>query len=113
MQRVLAAMEIEGVEAADLETVLHVAGELVRKGTPPDVIVSRVTLPDGNGMQALDQLAELFPSARHVLVSHFPKQLLFTLPGFADRRAEFLQAEFTDDQFRKVIERSVAKSRSA
>lgn len=113
MKRVLAGMNIEGVEAVDLENLLRVAGELVRKGTPPDVIVSRVTLPDGNGMQALDQMAELFPHARHVLVSHFPKQLLFAVPGFADRRAEFLQAEFADDQFRKVIERSLARTRSA
>lgn len=113
MKRVLAAMEIAEVEATDMESVLRVAGELVRNGTPPGVVVSRVTLPDGNGMQALDQLSELFPHARQVLVSHFPKNLLFTLPGFADRQAEFLQAEFTDDQFRKVIERSWARTRSA
>ena len=113
MKRVLAGMEIQGVGAPDMESVLAVAGELVRNGTPPAVIVSRVTLPDGNGIQALDQLAELFPHARQVLVSHFAKNLLFTLPGFGDRQAEFLQAEFTDEQFRKVIERSMARTRSA
>lgn len=96
-----------------MESVLGVAGELVRNGTPPALIVSRVTLPDGNGMQALDQMAELFPHARQVLVSHFPKNLLFAVPGFGDRQAEFLQAEFTDDQFRKVIERSLARTRTA
>ncbi len=109
MKRVLATMDTSVVEAGDLSTVSSVAAHLVRNGTPPDVIVSRVTLPDGSGIQALDEMADLFPRAHQVLVSHFPKSLLLSLPGFADRRAEFLQAAFSDDQFRKVVERCIGR----
>lgn len=108
MSAVLGEMEVAVVHAADLREAAEVAAQLVRSGNPPDAIVARVTLPDGSGVQALDRLAELFPLAHQVLVSHYPKRLLFSLPGFASRRAEFLQAKFTDDQFRKVMQRALA-----
>lgn len=113
MRRVLETLDTSILEAGDLASASEVAGQLVREGTPPDVIVSRATLPDGSGLKAFDELSEFFPEARQVLVSHYPKRLLFTLPGFADRRAEFLQAAFTDEDFRKVMERSLARARTA
>jgi DNA-binding NtrC family response regulator len=113
MKRVFAAMNVTVAEARDLETASDAAAELARNAAPPDLIVARVTLPDGSGVQVLNQIGEMFPDARQVMVSHFPKRLLISIPGFADRMAEFLQAEFTDDQFRKVVERSFARTRTA
>ncbi len=113
MKTILAGMDAEVVEAADLANLSRVAAALASGGQAPELIVVRVTLPDGSGVQALNEMAELFPAARQVLVSHFSKRLLFTMPGFAECRAEFLQAEFTDEQFRKVADRALAIRRSA
>lgn len=113
MRGILDAMGVDCVEAADVESAVIVGQELIGHGRVPDAIVSRVTLPDGSGVQALTQLSEFFPQARQVLVSHFPRRLLSTIPGFADRQAEFIQAAFTDDQFRRVMERTLAKRRTA
>jgi CheY-like chemotaxis protein len=110
MNTVLAGMGAAVVEAGGLDTACAVAEGLSQAGTLPVLIVVRVTLPDGNGVEVLDRLNALFPHANYLLVSHFPKRLLFSLPGFASLRAEFLQAAFSDDEFRRVAERSLGRS---
>ena len=44
-----------------------------------------------------------------MLISHHPRSLLSSVPGFLDHAANFLQAEFTDDQFRAAVERALAR----
>ena len=104
MLQVLEDMRVAAVEARGLTEACSVAAELARSGSAPRAIVARATLPDGSGVEALDELAALFPRAHAVLISHYPKSLLFSMPGFAEQRAEFLQAEFTDEQFRRVMQ---------
>lgn len=113
MLDVLALMEVGVRQAADLREAVDSADGMLQQGMAPEAIVCRVTLPDGSGMEALDHLSSLFPDARQVMVSHFPKDLLLSLPAFANRRAEFLQAEFTDEEFRHVMRRALARGKGA
>jgi DNA-binding NtrC family response regulator len=113
MKSVLAGMGAGVVDASGLDEACAIAGELASAGKPPELIVARVTLPDGSGVQVLEEMAELFPHAHRVVISHFPVRLLYSLPGFASLRAEFLQAAFTDDQFRKVVRHALEHSISS
>src|SRR5690348_16755715 len=106
MRRVLAGMEASAIAAADEASLRDAEDYLKNKGTPPDLIVARVTLPTGSGIRLLKEASSSFPKARHIVVSHYPKSLLLTVPGFIDHVGDFLQEEFTDDQFRRAVERS-------
>jgi CheY-like chemotaxis protein len=110
MKSVLAEMGAGEVEADSLDAACDLAEGLARDARAPKLIVVRVTLPDGNAVQVFDRLAVLFPHAHYVLVSHYPKHLLFSVPGFASLRAEFLQAAFTDEEFRKVVGRVLGRT---
>jgi CheY-like chemotaxis protein len=110
MKSVLAEMDAGVVEASSLDEACDLAEDLAGDDRAPKLILVRVTLPDGNAVQVFDRLAVLFPHAHYVLVSHYPKPLLFSVPGFASLRAEFLQAAFTDDEFRKVVGRVLGQS---
>jgi CheY-like chemotaxis protein len=107
MSQVLGEMQVAVVHARGVSEARSVAAELARSGSAPRAIVARATLPDGSGLEALNELAALFPQAHQVLISHYPKELLFSMPGFAFQRAEFLQAEFTDEQFRRVMQHAL------
>jgi len=113
MKNVLAAMGLSVTEACDQEEIDHAAAEFEQKGAPPDLIIVRVTLPEGSGVQVMNDLCARFPNARRLLVSHYAKSLLFSIPDFASCEADFLQAEFTDREFRKCVERTLAKRETA
>jgi DNA-binding NtrC family response regulator len=110
MRRVLAGMEASVVAATDEESLRDAEAYLTRKGTPPVLIVARVTLPSGSGIRLLNEAAATFPDAQHLMVSHYPRNLLYSVPGFTDHASDFLQEEFTDDQFRRAVERALSKA---
>jgi DNA-binding NtrC family response regulator len=109
MRRVLAGMESSVVAAPDEETLHDVEAYLMSKGTPPALIIARVTLPTGSGIRLLKEASTTFPAARHLVVSHYPRNLLYAVPGFAEYMSNFLQEEFTDDQFRRQVDRVLSK----
>ena len=110
MRRVLAGMHASVMAATDEESLRDAEAYLVRKETPPVLIVARVTLPTGSGIRLLKEASSKFPDARHIVVSHYPRSLLHSVPGFADHMSDFLQEEFTDDQFRRAVDRALAKA---
>lgn len=107
MRRVLAGMEMRALAAADEQTLQDVLATMI-KSEPPVLIVARVALPTGSGIRLLEETAAQFPGAQQMLISHHPRSLLMSVPGFADHAVNFLQAEFSDDQFRSAVERALA-----
>jgi DNA-binding NtrC family response regulator len=113
MRRVLAAMKLRVYAVGDEKELDAVAATLLNGETPPALIVARVALPTGSGIRMMEETAAAFPDAGRLLISHHPRSLLMSLPGFANHTAEFLQAEFTDDQFRTTVERVLPPRRAA
>lgn len=107
MRRVLAGMGASVATASDVASLAESIAHLRNRGLVPALIVARVTLPSGSGICLLEEAAAAFPAARHLLVSHHPKSLLLMVPGFANHCGHFLQAGFTDDQFRAMVERTL------
>ena len=58
----------------------------------------------------LEETASNYPQAGRLLVSHHPETLLMSAPGFANYAANFLQAEFSDDQFRSAVGRALPQT---
>lgn len=113
MRRVLAGMKLSAMAAQDDETLREAAKYLGGKDAPPILIIARVALPSGSGIRLLEDAAALFPEARHLVVSHYPKDLLNSVPGFIQHSDNFLQEEFTDDQFRMAVENALARATRA
>jgi CheY-like chemotaxis protein len=107
MCRVLAGMGIRVYAVSDQEALDDLCASLTRAATSPSLIVARVALPSGSGIRMLDETAAKFPQAGRLLISHHPLSLLMSAPGFAKHVANFLQAEFTDDQFRSAVGRAL------
>lgn len=108
MRRVLVGMQMRAVAVsgeAELEDALAI---LVREA--PALVIARVALPSGSGIRLLEETVERFPGAEPMLISHHPKTLLMSVPGFATHSVSFLQAEFTDEQFRTAIERALPRA---
>jgi DNA-binding NtrC family response regulator len=110
MRRVLAGMQASVVAATDEESLRDAETYLERKETPPVLIIARVTLPSGSGIRLLKDASSKFPDAHHIVVSHYPRTLLHSVPGFTDHMSDFLQEEFTDDQFRRAVERALSRA---
>jgi DNA-binding NtrC family response regulator len=110
MRRVLAGMGLKVYAVCDQEALDDQIVTLRRAGTAPSLIVARVALPSGSGIRMLEETAENFPDAGRLLVSHHPRSLLMSAPGFANYITNFLQAEFTDEQFRSAVERALPRA---
>jgi DNA-binding NtrC family response regulator len=113
MRRVLAGMKMRAIAVSDEDSLGDAIATLVRTDAPPVLIVARVALPSGSGIRMLEETAARYPKAQQMLISHHPRNLLFAVPGFADHSANFLQAEFSDDQFRLAVERALARGSAA
>jgi DNA-binding NtrC family response regulator len=109
MRRVLAGMSLRVYAVSDEQARQDLGSSLLRAGTPPALIVARVALPTGSGIRMMEETAEAFPQAGRLLISHHPRPLLMSVPGFAHYAANFLQAEFTDEQFRVSVERALPR----
>ena len=107
MRRVLAGMGMRVYAVSDQVALDDLTATLLRVETPLSLIVARVALPSGSGIRMLEETAASFPQAGRLLVSHHPFSLLMSAPGFANYATNFLQAEFTDDQFRAAVERAL------
>src|SRR5690348_12915459 len=81
MRRVLAGMDTSVMAAIDEESLRDAEAYLKSKGTLPVLIVARVTLPTGSGIRLLKEAATSFPDAHHLVVSHYPRNLLYSVPG--------------------------------
>lgn len=110
MRRVLAGMSLRVYAVSDEPARRELISSLLRSGTPPSLIVARVALPTGSGIRMMEETAQAFPEAGRLLVSHHPISLLMSVPGFADHSVNFLQAEFTDEQFRAAVGRALPRS---
>jgi DNA-binding NtrC family response regulator len=108
MRRVLAGMGLRAFAVSDQAALDDLVSGVLRGETAPSLIVARVALPSGSGIRMLEETAARFPDAGSLLVSHHPRPLLMSVPGFANY-AHFLQAEFTDDQFRAAVERALPR----
>jgi DNA-binding NtrC family response regulator len=108
MRRVLAGMSIRALAAADEDGLRDTVALLVHDKRPPALIIARVALPSGSGIRMLEETAAVFPEAQQMLISHYPRTLLSSVPGFLDHAANFLKAEFTDEQFRAAVDRALA-----
>ena len=106
MRRVLAGLGLRAYAVSDEEALQDLTASLLRNATPPTLIIARVALPTGSGIRMMEETASNFPDAGRLLISHHPRTLLMSVPGFAKYAGEFLQAEFTDDQFRAAVEGS-------
>lgn len=107
MRRVLAGMGMRAFAVADQDGLDRVVASLP---SAPSLVIARVALPSGSGIRMLEETCAKFPDAGCLLVSHHPLTLLMSAPGFARHAANFLQAEFTDDQFRAAVERALPRS---
>jgi DNA-binding NtrC family response regulator len=110
MRRVLAGMGLRVFAVSDQDGLDDLMATLLRGATEPALIVARVALPSGSGIRMLDETAARFPEAGRLLVSHHPRTLLMSAPGFAKHATNFLKAEFTDDQFRAAVERALPRA---
>jgi DNA-binding NtrC family response regulator len=113
MRRVLAAMKLRVYAVGDQAELDSVTAILAQGESAPSLIVARVALPTGSGIRMMEETATAFPEAGRLLISHHPRSLLMSLPGFASYTADFLQAEFTDDQFRAAVERALPSRAAA
>ena len=113
MTRVLAGIGCRTVTAGDDVAARQVCAELLRQGMAPGVIIARVALPSGSGIRMMEEAAAVFPEAACLLISHHPRNLLFAVPGFPEHSTNFLQAEFTDDQLQKTVERLLTRNQRA
>lgn len=107
MRRVLAGMGMRAFAVADQESLDEVVTAL---NMAPSLVIARVALPSGSGIRMLDETCAKFPDAGCLLVSHHPLTLLMSAPGFAQHAGNFLQAEFTDEQFRAAVARSLPRT---
>jgi len=113
MRRVLAGMGIRALGAADEGSLRDTVALLVGAKNPPALIVARVALPSGSGIRMLEDTAAVFPEAQQILISHYPRNLLSSVPGFLDHAANFLKAEFTDEKFRAAVDRALTRRYAA
>lgn len=104
MRRVLAGMGMRAFVVADQKALDDAVASLT---TAPSIVIARVALPTGSGIRMLDETCAKFPGAGCLLISHHPLTLLMSAPGFAQHASSFLQAEFTDEQFRAAVERAL------
>ena len=109
MRRVLAGMGLRVYAVSDEAALQDLTPSLLRAATPPALIIARVALASGSGIRMLEDTAGSFPDAGRLLVSHHPRTLLMSVPGFSRYVGDFLQAEFTDDQFRAAVEGALQK----
>jgi DNA-binding NtrC family response regulator len=104
-------MKLRAVAASDEAGLVEVLATLVRQ--PPVLVIARVALPSGSGVRMLEETVAQFPGAQQMLISHHPRTLLMSVPGFAAHATNFLKAEFTDDQFRLAVEHALARGSAA
>jgi hypothetical protein len=77
---------------------------------PVVLLVARVGLPSGSGIRLLEEAAAVFPQASQLVVSHYPKSLLFSVPRFLEHSDHFLQEEFTDEQFQRAVDEALGRT---
>jgi len=113
MRRVLAGMRLSAMTASDDDSLREAVQYLQAKQTPAILLIARVGLPSGSGIRLLEDAAAVFPDASQLVVSHYPKNLLFSVPRFLEHSDHFLQEEFTDEQFQRAVEEALARASRA
>jgi CheY-like chemotaxis protein len=103
MRRVLGCMKLSATAACDGDTLREALAQLRAQQTPAILLIARVGLPAGADIRLLEDAAAIFPEASQLVVSHYAKNLLFSVPGFLDHSDHFLQEEFTDEQFQRAV----------
>jgi DNA-binding response OmpR family regulator len=113
INRVMAGMNVGVIHVRDENSLHEAVAQLQRDGMSPALIVARVALPTGSGIRLLEEAKATFPQARELLISHHSRDLLFSVPGFADHAHHFLQEEFSDEEFLAAAERLLERQSGA
>jgi hypothetical protein len=113
MRRVLACLKLVPVSACDGDSLRQAVANLQGEGTPAILLIARVGLAGTGGIQLLEDAAAVFPEASQLVISHYTKNQLISVPGFTGHSDHFLQEEFTDEQFRRAVERALIRTRRA
>jgi len=84
--------------ASDLESAL----ESCRRDGPPDLLLTDVVMPRGNGLELVRRAQEMFPGLAVVLMSGYTDQPLFE-EGFSGERFGLLRKPFTKETLGQKI----------
>ncbi|MDJ0908837.1 MAG: response regulator [Woeseiaceae bacterium] len=71
-------------------------------GFVPDLLITDVMLPDGNGRELADAVAEAAPNAPVLFISGYPDDVISEF-GLDGSRITFLQKPFTPAQLRETV----------
>ncbi len=88
--------------AVEQASSLREARGRIDEGFVPDLLITDVMLPDGNGRELADTVAERAPGAPVLFISGYPDDVVseFGLDGAA---ITFLQKPFTPAQLRETV----------
>ena len=81
---------------------LREAKDRVNEGFIPDLLITDVMLPDGNGRELADAIAEAGAQVPVLFISGYPDDVISEF-GIEGPTGEFLQKPFTPAQLREIV----------
>ena len=88
--------------AVEHASSLREAKERLSGGFVPDLLITDVMLPDGNGRELADAIAESAPNAPVLFISGYPDDVISEF-GIDGPTITFLQKPFTPAQLRECV----------
>lgn len=88
--------------AVEHASSLREAKDRIGEGFVPDLLITDVMLPDGNGRELADALAERAPGAPVLFISGYPDDVISEF-GLDGSTITFLQKPFTPAQLRETV----------
>ncbi len=88
--------------AVENASSLREARDRVKEGFVPDLVITDVMLPDGNGRELADAIAEAGHRVPVLFISGYPDDVIAEF-GIDGPTAEFLQKPFTPAQLREIV----------
>ncbi len=88
--------------AVENASSLREAKDRVKEGFIPDLLITDVMLPDGNGRELADALAEAGARVPVLFISGYPDDVISEF-GIEGPTAVFLQKPFTPAQLRETV----------
>ncbi len=88
--------------AVENASSLREAKDRVMEGFVPDLLITDVMLPDGNGRELADAIAEAGASVPVLFISGYPDDVISEF-GIEGSTAVFLQKPFTPAQLRETV----------
>ncbi len=88
--------------AVEHASSLREAKGRIAEGFVPDLLITDVMLPDGNGRELADAIAESSPNVPVLFVSGYPDDVISEF-GLEGSKITFLQKPFTPAQLRESV----------